>query len=94
MSKEADERAKRQQRITRITRKTSRQFDGWGGAKKHVYEFKPPNSVVSAHSCLMPKFSITLRVGALRKLIADLEDEDGLTVTVAEHAASKFTFVR
>jgi hypothetical protein len=70
------------------------QFDGWNGTKRKVYEFTDPVNVVSSHSCLLPQFSITLRVGELRKLLSGLEDEDGLTVTVTDQGASQFTFVR
>jgi hypothetical protein len=70
------------------------QFDGWGGTKRKIYEFAEPSNVVSSHSCLLPQFSITLRVGELRKLLSGLEDDDGLTVTVAADRASQFTFVR
>jgi hypothetical protein len=93
MSKTSNGREKRQLRVQRMVRQTGI-FDGWGGAKRHIYEFKEPSNVVSSHSCLLPKFSITLRVGELRKMLANLEDDDGLTVTVAEQQAATFTFVR
>lgn len=93
MSKTSNEKRKRQLRVQRMVRQVD-QFDGWGATKRNIYEFTVPSNVVSSHSCLLPKFSITLRVGELRKLIANLEDEDCLTVTVSEQQASQFTFVR
>jgi hypothetical protein len=93
MSKTSNGKAKRQLRVQRMVRQVG-QFDGWGATKRSIYEFKEPSNVVSSHSCLLPQFSITLRVGELRKLIANLEDEDGLTVTVAERQTAQFTFVR
>ncbi|MFA6240413.1 MAG: hypothetical protein WC655_05770 [Candidatus Hydrogenedentales bacterium] len=93
MSQTSNGKEKRQLRVQRMVRQIG-QFDGWGATKRNIYEFTVPSNVVSSHSCLLPKFSITLRVGELRKLITNLEDDDGLTVTVAEHQASQFTFVR
>lgn len=93
MSKTSNEKRKRQLRVQHMVRQVG-QFDGWGATKRSIYEFTVPSNVVLSHSCLLPKFSITLRVGELRKLLASLEDEDGLTVTVAEQQASQFTFVR
>ncbi len=93
MKKTSNGKEKRQLRVQRMVRQTDI-FDGFGGAKRHIYEFKGPSNVVSSHSCLLPKFSITLRVSELRKLLTNLEDEDGLTVTVAEQRSATFTFVR
>ena len=80
--------------MSKPTNDKIRQAGTFGGSKRHVYEFTEPTNVVAAHSCLLPKFSITLRVGELRKLLANLEDDDGLTVTVADQQAATFTFVR
>jgi hypothetical protein len=87
MSKTSNKKEERRLRVVG-------QFDGWGGTKRKIYEFAEPGNVVSSHSCLLPQFSITLRVGELRKLLSNLEDEDGLTVTVADRGATQFTFVR
>lgn len=70
------------------------EFGGWGGKRRHIYEFTETSNVVSSHSCLLPKFSITLRVGELRRLLANLKDDAALTVTVIEQQASQFTYVR
>ena len=69
-------------------------FDGWYGKPRRVLGFVEPPPVISSHSCLLPSFSVTMRVGELKKLVADLEDDDGLTVTVSEGKAPEFTFVR
>lgn len=68
-------------------------FDGFGG-KRVRHQFTEPGHVISSRSCLMPKFSITMKAGALRKLLKGLGDEECLTVTVAENAATEYTFVR
>lgn len=69
-------------------------FDQWEGEKRYLYEFKELRNVVTGHSCLPPKFSITLRVGELRRIIESMEDDAGLNVTIAHQQAPKFTFVR
>lgn len=70
------------------------QFDGFNGRKLRRYEFKGGTNVVAAHSVLLPKFQITLRVEELRKLIEQLDDADGLCVTVSAYNGTDFSFVR
>lgn len=86
-------KARKKRRLRRLVRETGT-LDGWGGATRHIYEFTEPTNVLSSHSCLLPEFSIGLRVGELRKLLAELEDDDTLTVTVEHQKPAKFTFIR
>ena len=70
------------------------QRDGFGGRKLEEFELTEAVNVVCCHSCLLPEFSITLRVAELRKLMAGLRDDDGLTVTVSAEQPAKLTYVR
>lgn len=68
--------------------------DGFGASPLRVFAFTDPPHILSSCSCLLPRFSMTLRVGELRKLLSSLRDEDGLTITVAEGESTTYTFVR
>lgn len=70
------------------------QIDGWNGHKLKVYDFKEPNNVISSHTALKPSFSITLRVGELRRIVNTLTDEDHLTVTVTAQCEHRLSFSR
>lgn len=69
------------------------QFDGSGG-NKTIFEFTDPGYIVSSHSCLLPKFTITLEVRGLRGLIKQLRDDDSVSITVSENEITKFNYIR
>jgi hypothetical protein len=69
------------------------QFDGHSG-KREVFEIENHGHIILGHSCLMPSFGITMRVGELRKAMHMLSDDDNITVTVNHHDHPVFSFVR
>lgn len=52
------------------------------GYEKQDVKIRPKKYTIVGHSCLMPSFGLTMKVGGLRSVLEGLDDEDLLHITI------------
>lgn len=60
--------------------------------KEHLI-LDPPYTVFG-HSVLLPSFSVVMKVGGLKQMIKDLDDEDSLRIELFHDKATEYSYIK